>query len=600
MILGAMCPMVLGAASAASGAADTPIEIAVTPSRTTGVAPLGVFFDATATTSPETSLPFHELYALWDFDDSGSGTFSYGNPTLNSRNAARGLVAAHLYTAAGTYTPILTVFDGVNIEQYAEDTITVTSQDAAYPTTSTIVVSTSGTFTGKPTGATEVTESDLGTVLGTHLANDTRILFRGGETFSESTSFVITESRWRIGSFGTGRAIFSSTIAGELLQLDDAVADGAISGIEFTGNDTATSVFIGMLSDTLDQADQITIHDVDAHNCAALVLVASNDGDCAEWFIHDCACDTVVGATNQIRFDGTKFSIQGCDINGEGTNESVVRIGFSEKAVISHNRVQENVQGWELFAFRSPSVLVSQYVIFSDNELVTGTATNPTLQIGPSDNSKDSDFQDFVIERNFLRCGTGGGNGMIDMLSLTRGTIRNNLYDATNENHSAVIFHFFRAIGVNVCGGNTDVHIYNNTAYFDSAEDPARFVGFGAVAGDAVDTHIYNNIIYAPNAGTTTYELTSGSSTDTLTGTNTVTTGSGFDASPSFATSDGAGGGTLTVPNDFKILTGSYAEDTGTDGLKVFEDYFGNIRDWETPNTDMGFHAFSTGTLPSV
>ena len=54
--------------------------------RASGVAPLAVFFDATATKSASTSRPFHDIEYRWDFGDPSSGTWNAG--------AGQALVAA--------------------------------------------------------------------------------------------------------------------------------------------------------------------------------------------------------------------------------------------------------------------------------------------------------------------------------------------------------------------------------------------------------------------------------------------------------------------------------------------------------------------------
>ncbi len=46
--------------------------ISATCSRTSGAAPFGVVCDASATTSADTTKPFHDLYYEWNFGDPGS------------------------------------------------------------------------------------------------------------------------------------------------------------------------------------------------------------------------------------------------------------------------------------------------------------------------------------------------------------------------------------------------------------------------------------------------------------------------------------------------------------------------------------------------
>jgi len=101
---------------------------------------------------------------------------------------------------AGTHTVTLDLNDGT---ETAEVEFTVASADATFPTTQTIVVSSSGTFTDAPAGATQVTSSDYNAVLTAHAANNRRILFRRGETFANASLATLNYSNVQIGAFGT-------------------------------------------------------------------------------------------------------------------------------------------------------------------------------------------------------------------------------------------------------------------------------------------------------------------------------------------------------------------------------------------------------------
>ncbi|MEK7706276.1 MAG: MopE-related protein, partial [Myxococcota bacterium] len=94
-----------------------PLSVSLVAARTSGVAPLAVFFDASGTTDTAvTSRPFHELEYRWDFGDpAGGATWAYGaRPGSSSKNVALGPVAAHVFESPGTYTVALSVFDGSN------------------------------------------------------------------------------------------------------------------------------------------------------------------------------------------------------------------------------------------------------------------------------------------------------------------------------------------------------------------------------------------------------------------------------------------------------------------------------------------------------
>lgn len=96
------------------------IGLTFAASRLSGVAPLAVFFDATATTATATTRPFHDIEYKWNFGDPAGSpvngtTWTNGSRAgASSRNAATGPVAAHVFETPGTYTVALTAFDGTN------------------------------------------------------------------------------------------------------------------------------------------------------------------------------------------------------------------------------------------------------------------------------------------------------------------------------------------------------------------------------------------------------------------------------------------------------------------------------------------------------
>ena len=92
----------------AGTAAGSNIQVSVTPTRISGVAPLSVFFDASGTTAQATSRPFHDLAYCWDFDDSGGGNFLADG---KSKNRAYGPEAAHVFETPGNYSVSLKVRD---------------------------------------------------------------------------------------------------------------------------------------------------------------------------------------------------------------------------------------------------------------------------------------------------------------------------------------------------------------------------------------------------------------------------------------------------------------------------------------------------------
>ena len=177
-------------------------------SRTSGVEPLGVNFDASGTVGANTSDPFHDLYYKWDF---GAGITGNWTTTGNPKRYSYGPIAACVFPA-GSHAVTLTVIDdtsGTRVTSVvAVGTITATAADTFWDTTKTVVVSTAGDFSGAPSGATQVTSSDFDAVVTAHKTTNggqVRILFRDDETFASSTAAALNQTGpWMIGYFGGG------------------------------------------------------------------------------------------------------------------------------------------------------------------------------------------------------------------------------------------------------------------------------------------------------------------------------------------------------------------------------------------------------------
>src|SRR3972149_6052856 len=131
--------------------AHAAVTASVVPSRTSGVAPLSVFFDATTTTSDATTRPFHDLDYAWDFGDPSAGAWALdGLP----KNQAKGGVAGHVFETPGTYTVTLTVRNALGETDTQRVSITVQDPEVVFAGANTVCFSVSGNFTGGPTGAT--------------------------------------------------------------------------------------------------------------------------------------------------------------------------------------------------------------------------------------------------------------------------------------------------------------------------------------------------------------------------------------------------------------------------------------------------------------
>lgn len=161
-------------------------------SRTSGPAPLAVFFDATGTTDTTPGVDtFRQHGYRFDFSNSGSGTWAYSGRAKNEQIG--GPLAAHVFETPGTYTVRVTVVDASGARSEASATVTVQSEDAAFPSTNTVCISRTQQFTGCPSGATQMANASSWPAF----QSNRRYLLRRGEDFSALGAI-------RLGSDSTG------------------------------------------------------------------------------------------------------------------------------------------------------------------------------------------------------------------------------------------------------------------------------------------------------------------------------------------------------------------------------------------------------------
>lgn len=207
------------------------IAAKVSASRLTGVAPLYVNFDATATTSTLSTNPSHELFFAHDFGDPGSGTWANGvqSAGLTSKNAAFGPVAGHVWETPGTYTYTCVATDGANPATRTK-TIVVLDPNVVYAGALTICISNSNNFTGAPAGATQVNraaDTDMYAAWIAHKASNKRILFCKADTWVASATIDAGSlSNMIVGGYGTGVA--HTFASGTLVSVTPATGIGTM------------------------------------------------------------------------------------------------------------------------------------------------------------------------------------------------------------------------------------------------------------------------------------------------------------------------------------------------------------------------------------
>lgn len=575
---------VSGIASCGSGGGSTTVitptalTLSLAPSRTSGVAPLAVFFDASGTTDAGvTTRPFHDLEYRWDFGDTAGSpvngtTWSMGSGAgVNSRNAASGPVSAHVYESAGTYTATLSVFDGTNTVTKST-TITVTNPETAFATTTACIangvlpVAGAG---GCPAVATLFYNASIfDTALSTAInAGARRILYRRGDAFAANGQYTISVSGpGNIGAYGTLAVPYISmaTIGqyASILKPSTTGSDWRIMDLAFDGTGTTDQFAIGYSS----ASAQTTILRVAVTNLMAAVNLTSQD----QLAVVDS--NFSLGATNSSGSNGgvycatcTNLMLMGNSIYLNTINSHNIRLQGVVGFVVS-NSTQIGGDRIEPITVRGNT----QYGMLSDNKFIDNIVT-----VKPQ-NSGTNEFQhDIIFELNWFVAGSYTNPSL--SLEGSGITVRNNIFDISLASG-------YRAINIaynNTAGSPMPdlVKVYNNTIYnsFANNGNLSSFIAINYYSSLNATCHsvVENNLAYSPNTTGTAPVLLSNAGSCVVTGAS-GTYGNSFDAqikntSPNFVSA------APSNPVDFSITTGSYAHNTGV-AIPVFSDFFRTVR----------------------
>ncbi|MEL6643263.1 MAG: hypothetical protein AAFQ79_04950 [Pseudomonadota bacterium] len=184
---------------------DSDIAMTLSATRLSGTAPAGILFEATATSpAPGVDIPYHDIHYTWEFGDTGDfARISSDMPWGTGRNVAYGPVVTHTFQA-GTYTVTCTARDGTSAPRVVTLQVTIAEADTVFAGADTAVISGSGVFSGKPSGAGEYTSFTAAKAALSGRARQ-RYLFRRGETYTDP-DIRLTENADKIafGAFGSG------------------------------------------------------------------------------------------------------------------------------------------------------------------------------------------------------------------------------------------------------------------------------------------------------------------------------------------------------------------------------------------------------------
>lgn len=597
------------------------ISLVNQPSRYSGVAPLSVFFDASATTATGKKA-FHELEYRWDFGDktnsnqnlspplTGSSSWSTGSrPGVSNRNVALGPVAAHVFETPGTYIVSITASDGSNSASNACAQIVVQDPNVVFAGTNTVCVGSNSlpvqNAGGCPAGASVVQQSNFGTSINTYALTGKRLLFRRGDTFTSSASGTVTGTGpGIIGSFGTGVPPLvqrNTSSSSQILVLSSSstpgINDWRVMDIDFDGRSAVNDTNVGIVGGG--GINQVLIIRMNLTNLYRGIeagpwgLDYNNSHGSGghtifdEWSIVDNYIRGIPGCPAftcdwRVYLAGKHVSIQGNDLDNQDTGGShVVRSEYMGKGVISNNTIARagatqhaiklHAWDWATASVANPGGVgtYTEKIVISDNKII-GNVNAWTVSIGPQNDGTvpgqpaDERVRDVIFERNWITSGPGTFYSV--ETSAVDTTIRNNIIDMTGATYQYAI-HVGRR-GTEPVPNN--VNLFNNTIYARTSPNETWGIDLGSIS----TVNIKNNLVSARAASSPL--LISGSGAG-LVQSNNSTNAQIKSTLPGWVSS------TPSTPADFTLVSGSYALGSGG-SVPVYSDFFLKTR----TNSDLG------------
>ncbi len=612
--------MLLGVPSSALAS----LTAGITPSRTSGTAPFVAHFDAFTPTDDTTlaadSDEFRDLLYVWDFDDSGSGTWAVSG---QSKNLAYGPMAAHVFepssypddcagTACANYTVSVTVSNQAGLSHTANQNIAVLDPDAltTYCICEADVSPGSACDRGSScgvAGATQRFNSDFDNAITTDVSTGSvQFLFQKGDTFDMGTTITLTgsEPEVRIGSYGSGakpiindtqtasHKAFSIVTTDDLVVADlnfDQVAVGSIDSdlASIAGNATGEDVmFLRITLTDYTRVVHLGENSDTAHKVGFFLIEVDNtvsrqcgDGSDAQAWLN-VRKSALMG--NKF-YGGTGPSFHSC-------GEHIIRWMDNQYDLLQHNEFAFPANTKETVTLRGcnqgsqtacSDPYFSEYFLGSYNYLHDG-GQSLMWQIAPNNSTtpicNDQNQRHHIIENNFIllngKLGAGGPQHAIasqeDDITIRNNVVHtDNTIKVTNSSHAVLITDVRSGCSPEKFPTNSQAS--NNTHWVTRTHSPSA-PGYSAVdnAFPAQSNTCTNNLTYAPNI-TQSPEYSccigiscAGGATGT---TNVVASSSPFSAAGPPADWD-----------DFLITSGGEAADAGTEIIGVPIDVDGTCR----------------------
>ncbi len=537
------------------------LDLQIQPSRTTGIAPLYVFFDATSTTGLVGTNDLVNADFQWNFDLND-------NDPNGDWETIKGMVAGHVFEVAGTYTVNCTVTapDG------STDTASVNIIVSDFSGTTYYVANTGDDAND---GLSESTPWLTANFAFSQLSPNERILFNRGEIFSNVNYHFqnLTGGKMIIGAYGSGSKPILSGIVDEnrMLQLD-FIDDIAFVNIHILVN----APNVGGANFDIENSSNVLLLDLELEGATSRAVYNDNCNMVGvfDTYIHD------FGVLATFAGDGTRLSWVGNTIDnliGTPQPEHGMRIQGGEKQFIAHNTLTNLTETKTSIQIRGNG---QRHVVIYKNKM------DRILGVNPQNSSTLAAISYVTIEGNYIGqnpnyTSTSWENSINGInIEATNIAIRNNVIDGYRN--AIFIGHDYNG----VVSGFVDV--YHNTANWREVSPQSNTAGRIVRVRDVDNVNINNNFITAPTIAEGSVLVTQGTNNSIFVANNVISTPVDYIVSPL--------SGSAAHQNDvsnYNIQSNSTANNAGGSGIPVFFDIDNNTRDVITPDVGVFEYAAS-------
>lgn len=486
------------------------ITPAFNASRTSGVAPLAVTFNAIGTVaSTFTSLPYSEVEYRTDFDDERGATWAYGtNPGGNNKNIAYGPVCAHVFEVPGTYVVTQTTrfknSSDVWVTQTTTKTITVQDPNVVFAGAATLCISqnslpVAGGANGEPAGCAVQQVASWSTVQ-TLAQTYKRILLKRGDVWPNEGGVVLGAAQVGpgiIGTYGTGD---KPVITNGNIRVE--TSDWRVVDVFFTGASQAERLWSSGLNTRPGCVDALFLR-TDVRWCFNPTNFANSDGvylvDCDVGDVSDQGIDH--GYANWSEYV-SRLTFLGSRLHGSDAHTA--RWQGVDMSVCSNTTFDapKGAPGyaWSMFTIRGKANtptgtwnnLWTEHVVVSDVYIEAGTANQyASFSIAPMNPETAERIRNVLVER--VRVSSLATEAAV--FAVTTGlTVRNSIFQTLYT--SAIL------IEAKSTAGSPDMSqafFYGNTLYKANASLSSGFAGI-SIPTRATGVVAINNIAYAPGS----------------------------------------------------------------------------------------------------